>query len=232
MFNHVIWDWNGTLLDDVEACVQAINILLGRRGMPRVDRARYTAVFGFPVQEYYRQLGFDFGREDWNRVAAEYHDVYDMVAVNAPLRAGARATLEQCRGAGLALSVLSACEQVRLEQMMRERGVHACFERICGRADVYAHSKLELGRELLSAGRWRAHESVLVGDTTHDCEVAQALGIACLLMTGGHQSEARLRPCGCPLVADMDGVRRALAAWGEPVEQNSGRSHAAEGRHS
>jgi phosphoglycolate phosphatase len=205
---HIIWDWNGTLLDDVDACVAAINVLLARRGLPRVDRARYTEVFAFPVIDYYRRLGFDFEREDWHALATEYHVVYDHESAAAPLRPGTADLLAALRARGIDLSVLSACEQARLDAMMAARGVRDSFRKVCGRADVYAHSKLTLGRELLNGGRWKAAESLLVGDTTHDHEVALALGVPCLLMTGGHQSRARLEACGCPLAPDMRGVAR------------------------
>jgi phosphoglycolate phosphatase len=211
-FRHIIWDWNGTLLDDADACVTAINVLLGRRRLPRVDRTRYVEVFAFPVKDYYHRLGFDFTREDWHALATEYHEVYDRVSADAPLRPGTRERLAALRQAGLDMSILSACEQARLEAMMAVRGVREFFGQVCGRSDVYAHSKLDLGRELLNGGRWAPRETLLVGDTTHDCEVARDLGVPCLLMTGGHQSEARLAACGCPLVPDMEGVGRFVAA--------------------
>lgn len=57
----ILWDWNGTLLDDVQLCVDALNRLLARYGYPqRYDRDQYRAIFGFPVQEYYARAGFDF----------------------------------------------------------------------------------------------------------------------------------------------------------------------------
>ena len=57
----VLWDWNGTLLDDVELCENALNRLLQRYGYPqRYDHEQYRAIFGFPVEDYYVRAGFDF----------------------------------------------------------------------------------------------------------------------------------------------------------------------------
>ena len=72
--SHVIWDWNGTLLDDVWLCVDIINAMLGRRGVPALDRERYRRIFDFPVPIYYERAGFDFSRETFAAAADEFCD--------------------------------------------------------------------------------------------------------------------------------------------------------------
>ena len=212
MISHVIWDWNGTLLDDAQACVEAINVLLRRRRLREVTRAEYVEVFEFPVRNYYLQLGFDFAKDDWDRVAAEYHAVYAVTSAGAPLRTGALPAVQRMQRAGLALSVLSACELSLLKRMMAERGILDPFQHVYGLSDLFARSKLELGRAMLSATGLPPDATLLVGDTTHDFEVAQELGCRCLLMTGGHQSASRLSRCGCPMVDDLEGVLALLSA--------------------
>jgi phosphoglycolate phosphatase len=206
MFKHVIWDWNGTLLDDARACAEAINVLLQRRHLPPVSFQQYLDVFDFPVRDYYLQLGFDFSRDDWNSVAEEYHAVYAVTSAHAPLRQGTLATLQALHSKGVLLSVLSACELTLLRRMIDERGILGFFEHIYGLSDLFAHSKVDLGQALLNNSGLARDEAILVGDTTHDFEVARAMGIPCLLMTGGHQSGAKLSPCGCPVVSSLDAV--------------------------
>lgn len=60
MIKHIIWDWNGTLLDDVGLSLEAINIVLARYNLPPLRKERYLEIFTFPVIEYYRELGFNF----------------------------------------------------------------------------------------------------------------------------------------------------------------------------
>ena len=48
--HHVIWDWNGTLVDDAWLCVEIINELLARRGLAPITPCKYSAVFGFPLR--------------------------------------------------------------------------------------------------------------------------------------------------------------------------------------
>ena len=90
--------------------------------------------------------------------------------------------------------------------MMTERGILHFFGRIYGLSNLYAHSKVDLGHTLLAESGIPTAGTLLVGDTTHDFEVASALGVTCLLMTGGHQSEAKLATCGCPITHSLAGV--------------------------
>jgi phosphoglycolate phosphatase len=203
---HVIWDWNGTLLDDVQACVDAINVLLARRSLPTVTRAEYARVFGFPVRDYYLKLGFDFAKDDWDRVASEYHAAYAMSSARAPLRPGTQPALNALKRQGLVLSVLSACELSLLKRMMGERGVLAAFDHVYGLSDLFAHSKLDLGRAMLADTGLAPEHTLLVGDTLHDFEVATAMGCPCVLMTGGHQCDDKLRACGCPVAGGLEEV--------------------------
>ena len=72
MFNHesiIIWDWNGTLLDDVSICIDIMNEILGRRGLDKLTRKKYQQIFRFPVIDYYRQLGFDFKRDSFENLS-------------------------------------------------------------------------------------------------------------------------------------------------------------------
>jgi phosphoglycolate phosphatase len=203
---HVVWDWNGTLLDDADACIDAINRMLRKRSLPPVDGEQYRAIFGFPVKNYYVQLGFDFARESWDALAEEYHDYYAEASKASPLHEGAVETLERIRGCGLPMSILSASEQSRLEAMTRERGVRHYFQQVGGLTDLFAESKVEVGRRIASRAGVPAGETLMVGDTTHDFEVASALGWRCVLVAGGHQAEQRLRNCACPVYAGMAGV--------------------------
>ena len=72
----VIWDFNGTLVDDVELALAAINTMLARRGLPAVSREVYRSVFGFPLMDYYRKLGIDITRETPQNLADEFHSAY------------------------------------------------------------------------------------------------------------------------------------------------------------
>ena len=211
---HLVWDWNGTLLDDARACMQAINRMIAARGLRRLTLARYREIFRFPVKSYYRELGFDLEREDWDVVAREFHDRYRVASRRAPLRRGARTLLRRLRAAGVPMSILSASEESLLRGMLAARGLDRYFARITGIANLHAASKLDAAHGLAASLGLPPSRVLLVGDTTHDFEVARGLGWRCVLLAGGHQSERRLRDCGCPVLPHLADVGRLLGVGG------------------
>ncbi|MEA3444049.1 MAG: HAD hydrolase-like protein [Bacteroidota bacterium] len=74
---HIIWDYNGTLLNDLDVCVDVINKVLGRRGLDKLSREAYQAVFDFPVKNYYEKIGFDFQKESFEIVGTEFIEEYN-----------------------------------------------------------------------------------------------------------------------------------------------------------
>lgn len=207
---HIIWDWNGTLLDDVAACVDAINAMIRRRGLAHLARDRYRSIFQFPVKNYYTELGFDLDAEDWDAIAREFHADYDRTSREAGLRRGVEDLLGELHTAGIPMSILSASEAGILENMLRARGIAPIFEHVYGLSNLYAASKLELGHALLETLPVPATEILMIGDTTHDHEVAVAMGCCCWLLAGGHQAPDRLRQCGCPVFDNLGALSTAL----------------------
>src|SRR5690606_8742813 len=100
-YAHVIWDWNGTLLDDVALCLDIMNRMLDQRGMRRIEPVRYRQIFDFPVQLYYSQLGFDFDAEPFEDLAASYCDQYDARVIECALQHNARRLLERLSDRGV-----------------------------------------------------------------------------------------------------------------------------------
>ena len=99
-------------------------------------------------------------------------------------------------------ALLSASAQDSLRDAVRAFELDCFFDQVAGLDNIYAHSKVELGRELVSSLPCAPSEAVLVGDTLHDAEVAQAMGTGCVLVAHGHQSRARLHQHGATRVVD------------------------------
>ncbi len=207
---HILWDWNGTLFDDAWLCRQILNELLSARAKPTVDHERYQEVFGFPVKDYYRKVGFDFSAEPFEKPAREFIARYEARRLECSMRREARDVLESICEAGIKQSVLSAYEQSALEQIVEHFGVTEFFSCIRGLDNPYAAGKIDLGRQMILDLDLDPSSLVLVGDTTHDFEVARELGMGCVLVPGGHHSRARLESCGATVVESLADVPAAL----------------------
>lgn len=192
-YKNIVWDWNGTLLNDVEAGVHTLNDMLGRRGLPLLSIQDYKDKFGFPVIDFYHKVGFDMDRESFHELSLDFVRTYDRYAGNVELNVKVREVLAGIQQAGGKQYVLSALREDLLQQMLRDFRIDSRFDQVCGSDNIYAAGKIERGQRMLEAYDIEPSETLMVGDTTHDAEVAQALGFDCLLYTGGHNSEDRLK---------------------------------------
>jgi phosphoglycolate phosphatase len=84
--------------------------------------------------------------------------------------------------------------------MLSRLRVLGYFRGVFGLSDLFARSKLDVGRQLLARMAVPPDRALLVGDTTHDWEIAREMRCACVLLAGGHEAERRLRRCPCPLL--------------------------------
>lgn len=208
---YVLWDWNGTLLDDLEVCVRILNVLCERRGMRCIEVEEYLEKFTFPVIDYYRAVGFDFEKEPFEVPAREWIALYGRsVYDEGRIHQGAREVLSTVREEGIGQSILSAHERGALDEAVGRYGLRAFFDEVIGIENHYAESKVDIGTRWLERGRYRPEEVVLVGDTLHDWEVAEAMGIGCILVANGHQNRARLERAGVPVLNDIGDVPEYL----------------------
>ena len=207
---HVIWDWNGTLLDDTEAAFDTLNIMLVERGCAPIEMPFYLDNFGFPVRPFYDRIGIVAKNEDeWNYIAREYHEVYLRQAKS--LNREALAALERVKAAGCGQSILSALRQDLLETETGQYGVRGYFDYLYGTNNLDGASKLTRARELLARlegeGVSSGGDCVMIGDAIHDKEVADELGIRCILCAQGSHAAWRLRaiaPTADTLVSAVD----------------------------
>lgn len=213
-YSHVLWDWNGTLLDDVWLCVDIVNAMLARRGRPGIDLQRYKAIFDFPVRGYYERAGFDFSREAFESACTEFCNEYARRVGECRLHDDTRTVLEGWAARGIRQIVLSTTEQSRLEAMVAAFGIAHLFDDIVGQADHYAAGKAARARALLAALGIGGDRVLLIGDTTHDADVAREIGVGCALVSAGHHTHEKLVRTGVRVVEHLS---RIMPAWTSSV---------------
>lgn len=202
-WNGIIWDWNGTLLDDTLLCVKTINFMLEKRNLRQLSVANYKAVFSFPVKDYYQKIGFNFDAEPFEIPALEFIDSYNEGLSSCRLHENSTTLLQYFQAQGRRQFILSAMKQDALDLCLKEQQVHHFFEHVSGLDNHYAASKLENGQKLISDCKLDARNLVLIGDTVHDFEVAKALGCECILIANGHQSRIILESTGVQVLDEL-----------------------------
>lgn len=199
----IIWDWNGTLLNDIKLCVETMNGMLLKRGLLPLTVDGYRDVFSFPVENYYRKIGFDFEKEPFEIPALEFIDHYNSRVSECHLHNNSEMVLKYFKSLGIRQFVLSAMKQDALDQCLEQQNISQFFEHISGLDNHYAASKLDNGRELISFLNLVPKDLVLIGDTVHDYEVATELGCRCVLVANGHQSRKLLESTGAFVIDEL-----------------------------
>lgn len=199
MIKQILWDWNGTLLDDLQYGMDVRNRIFPTFNLPTIDSIQeYHAQFTFPIRLYYERAGVT--DEIFVPIAHAWMDEYVRGFSTVPLHQDALETLERFAAAGLCQTVLSASKLDLLTEQIAQFDIQHYFSAILGLGDIYAGSKEEIGRQYLLGCSIAPEETVMIGDTLHDAEVAAAIGAKCILVARGHQSRETLLTAGVPVV--------------------------------
>ena len=200
---HIIWDWNGTLLKDDRLCVEILNSMLKTRNLPAVTAQQYKDEFDFPVMDYYKKVGFDFSKETFDSVAAEFINQYETSRFVCPLQPDAIKALQYFKAKNLTQSILSAYNQFRLEEVIAHFKLTKYFTHIVGLTDDYAHGKVDAAKQFMQKSGLKPDKTVFIGDTIHDFEVAQAINTSCILIADGHQPKEKLLKCNTAVLNSL-----------------------------
>ena len=196
----IVWDWNGTLLNDVDLSIHSMNKLLGERNLPPINKEYYKRIFRFPVKDYYSDVGFDFENEPFESVGVAFMDAYKAHIPNMHLFNDGLKTVQLLYQKGYSQHILSAMEQELLREMTQKAELHPYMNSINGIDNHLGGGKIGLGKTFVQKLNHEPDECLLVGDTTHDAEVAAACGFQCILYSGGHYSHERLQKTGLSII--------------------------------
>ena len=116
---HIIWDWNGTLLDDAWLFVDVMNEILHKRNINPITLSKYREIFEFPVRNYYHTLGFNLDKESFGEIGSEFINIYKMRRFEANLHSQSLQLLHQIQILGINNYILSAQQQTILDELTK-----------------------------------------------------------------------------------------------------------------
>lgn len=209
MATHIVWDWNGTLLDDAGAVYRAACGVFAAHGLPPVTPERYRAAYCRPIQDFYARLfGREMAVEEFAGMDDEFHDAYRREMDQVALAAGTAEALRGWRAAGRTQSLLSMYRHDELVGLVRRLGIEGEFARVDGLVGPGGGRKAGHLAAHLTALRVDPGEVVLVGDSLDDAAAAAELGAGCVLFNGGYHDRAALLAAAVPVA---DTVAEAIA---------------------
>lgn len=206
----IVWDWNGTLLNDVDLCFQCINrLLISHDCIPLKTLEDYRNIFGFPIIDYYAKAGFDFDKTSFSQLADEYMLDYQDKSYSCNLYDDVKESMYLAKQWNISQTILSASKLDYLHQQIDQYDIHPFIDSIWGISDIYASSKIDLALEFKKSIPKSDHIWV-VGDSIHDHEVASVIDAHCILVCRGHQSKSRLLSTGRTVLDDVKEAVRLI----------------------
>ena len=211
---HVIWDWNGTLLNDFPAVFAATNYAFGSLGLPEVTEHQYRASFHRPVRSFYHRLiGRDISDAEWHHLDKTFHEAYARFLPDCELATGAEHALQLVLRLGLSQSLLSMYTHDALMGLIDDFNLAQYFGRVDGLRDPGASGGAKapyLEAHLQNLGV-APREAVMVGDALDDASAASVADCSCILFAGGWHHPQDLLAAGVPVVEMLPEIARHLA---------------------
>jgi len=207
---HIIWDWNGTILNDAWLCVEIINEMLLKRDKTPISEKFYSEAFDFPVKIYYERVGFDFQVETIENLSVEYMSIYEKRKYECQLHAYFNKLQCIIKKNNIKQSILSAYSENYLKDILLYHKMINKFSNVSGLSHILADSKIENGKILMKKLNIPKEKCIFIGDTIHDLDTAQAMGVKCWLYPSGHNSRKRLEARTDKIINQFSDITHAI----------------------
>jgi phosphoglycolate phosphatase len=204
-YSHIIWDWNGTLFNDVELCADVFNNLLYKYKINRISLDEYREIFTFPVKNYYEKAGLDFTINSFEKLGQEWMNEYEERKNSCSLFGDTIEVLDYIHKANIPQSILSAYPRQTLLEIVRIMKIESFFSFIYGLGHIYATGKIELGLQLIKEIGTEG-KVLFIGDTVHDFEVSEKINADCILVANGHQAKYKLQQTNAVVIDQLKDI--------------------------
>ena len=208
-YSHIFWDFNGTIIDDVGNALQCVNDMLERKGRQPITLDDYYTYVETPIIGFYRHI-LPPDELDFQDISRQYHSDYARHINETGLAEGAYELLHKLKAMGVHQYIITANILSEAEELIEKFGISACFDKILGAENTLAESKIDRAKAFFKELNINRNGAILIGDTLHDLETANALGIDCVLVSYGHQGRRLLEEHNAFTVNSLKDVEKIL----------------------
>ena len=211
-FRHVVWDWNGTLLNDSNACWRVCNGIFKEFNRPEIDLHLYRHSITIPARVFWNAHGLGASDEEYLLISERFHQLYHIELEECRLHDGIADLVSDLSNGGVTQSILSAHQEALLHYATKQFNLFSKMTDVVGVPDHTAGGKIGVGLDWINRSGVDRQQTIMVGDMQHDFEVAQALGIGCVLISHGFQAPGVLEQTGADIVHSLDELAGYLGA--------------------
>ena len=195
-YKNIIWDYNGTIIDDAGLAVDAENVVLSSYGLPKIDIDFYLRECEMPIVNFYRKIFPDFDSYDFSEIAKRFLHNYDKLFPTAAVFPEVSKMIKQFNRRGIKQGVISGFESSRLKSSLKGFGLDGYFEFMSGSDDIDCGDKSDRAVAVCKKNGFAPCETLFIGDMYHDFETARKVGSDCVLIAKGHQDADVLKRYG------------------------------------
>lgn len=207
----LIWDFNGTLIDDIDAALSSVNDMLIRRSLPVINFEQYASYVDTPIIKFYEHIFEDLYSMDFDEIAAEFNEGYENHLKDRAVMAHADEVLEYFNGKGKLQTVISATHINKVTKRLAEFGLADYFDRILAHDNLIAEDKTHLAVKYFAEKGIDPNEAIVIGDCVADFKMAQAIGCDCVLTTQGHQSRLEFAETTAVVIDSLTELKNLIA---------------------
>lgn len=205
----VVWDWNGTIVDDVKTSLLSVNDMLIKRKLPTITLEQYHQYLDTPIYKFYEHI-FDLNEVTFDVIQTEFNLGYNKHIPGNPLNNGALTIMQKLKQNDIKQVIVSSSNQAIVKKGAEKFGVAEYMNYISGSSDNFVGSKVERAIGVISKITTDYSKVVVIGDTLHDCQLANEIGANCILLSTGHQSKADLQTTGKPIIDNLNELDKYL----------------------
>jgi len=207
-YDLIVFDWDGTLMDSTRLISKSLQNACGDIGIAVPSETDALFVIGLGLEDTVRHVAPDLDIERQRRLAERYrHHFLSMEGFGAPLYDGVPEMLADLHGRGRRLAVATGKARRGLERVLDATGLRPWFEATRCADEGFSKPHPDMLLMLLDITGVEPQRAVMVGDTTHDLELAANAGIDAVAVSYGAHDAALLatRPARarCASVAEL-----------------------------
>ncbi len=198
----IMWDFNGTIIDDVKPALYSVNDMLTKRGLPEINIEQYYSYMDTPIIKFYENV-LDVEKETFETIASEFASGYKKhIPVNC-LMENVEKVLKYAKDNGIKQYLLSSSNETTVTTMINKYNLNNYFDVVSGANNHSADSKIERGKKLISDYKINIENLIIIGDTLHDYHFAREINSKCILTTRGHQGKEQFKESNVIIIDDM-----------------------------
>ena len=208
MITHIIWDYNGTVLDDVDTAVAAVNLMLKDRSLPPTDKETYKNDLVMPLENYYATVGIH--NADIPVLSIEFRERSEQNAHLSKIADGFYEAVTVAKDKGIKNILMSSLFCDYLESEVDKYGIRKYFDAVMGMKDTSVGSKYGMALKYITDNGIDPKNVLFIGDLISDAQTAEKIGAECILVPLGHNSKSRCEKTGATVCETLEGITKYL----------------------